>query len=156
MSVSITTLTRYQGKASYSICVDVLCVAVGIVGAMWFTYLIWFIYYCVTIGLLLGSTLVDLTGLVFSWCSIVTSLGITLGGLPGFICYGVSIVTSLGAALGGHPGFLVWVFTPEVCVYCWCCLVGYLCITCVCPCYGGFPPHAAIRYACWFIVALIV
>ena len=116
---SITALTRYQGKASSSIFVVMLCVAIGIVRAIWFNYS------CVTICTLLGATLGGLPGLLFSCVSIVTSLGATLVGLPGFLCCGVSTGTSLGATFGGLPGFLSCVFTLGVGAWCHCCLVGY-------------------------------
>ena len=65
MSGSTTLLDRYQGKGSYSICVSVLCVDIGIVGAMWF------IYSCVTIGTSLGDTLGGIPGFIFCACTLV-------------------------------------------------------------------------------------
>ena len=74
----------------------------------------------------------------FSLCSIGTSLRITPGGLPGFLRSGVSIGTSIGTTLGGLPGFLVYVCTFGVVACSCCCLVGYLCVTCACPCSVSF------------------
>ena len=133
MSFSTTLLTRYQHKDSYSIFVAMLCVAVGMIGAIWFIYFIKFIPSCVTIGTLLGSTLGGLTGFLSSCCSIWSSLRVTLGGLLGFLHSGVFIGTSLGATLGGLRGFLVCVCTLGVGACCWCCIVGYLCVTCTRP-----------------------
>ena len=59
MSVSITTLTRYEGEGSYSIFVAILFIAILIVGA------ILFISSCVTIGTLLCTTLGGLPGFLF-------------------------------------------------------------------------------------------
>ena len=60
VSGSTTLLARYQGNGSYSICVDMLCVAIVVVG-----YIL-IISSCVTRG---------------------TSLGATLGGLPGLYLF---------------------------------------------------------------------
>ena len=119
VSGSITLFLEYHGKGSSSICVAMLCVAIGIVGA------ILFIYSCVDIGTLLGAALGGCPGFLFSCISIGTSLGVTLGGLPGFICSSVSTCTSLGATLGGLPGFLFCVYTLVVGSWCCCCLVGH-------------------------------
>ena len=86
---SITNLTRYQGKVSSSMCVAMLCVAIGIVGA------VWFISSCVTIGTLFVATLGVRPGVLFPCVYMDTSLGFNLGGLPGCICSGVSACTSL-------------------------------------------------------------
>ena len=64
--ISITSLTRYQVKGSSSTCVDMLCVAIGIVGA------ILLIPSCVTVDIFIGDT---------------------LGGLPVFLCSSVSTGT---------------------------------------------------------------
>ena len=105
MSGSITVLTRYHGKGSSPICVAVLCVAVGIVGAIWFIYFIWLIY---------------------SWVTIDSLFSVPLGGLPGFPFYGFSVCVSLGYTLGGIPSLLVFFFTLGVGALFFCFLVGYL------------------------------
>ena len=71
----------------------------------------------------------------FSCCSIGTSLGVTLGGLQVFLHYDFSIGTSLGTTLGGLSGYLVCICIILVGAYCFCCLVGYLCVTCARPWY---------------------
>ena len=59
VSGSITALTRYQGKVSYSICESMLCVAIAIVD------FIQFIHSYVNIGNLLGTTLECFLGFLF-------------------------------------------------------------------------------------------
>ena len=121
----------YQGKGSYSICVAMFCVAIIIVGA------IWFIYYCVTIYILRGTTLGGCSGLLLMCFLLVTSLGVTLGGLPGFLCSYVSICTSLGTDFSGITDFIFCVCTLGVGDWCSCCLVGYWFVTCARPYYGS-------------------
>ena len=112
MSVSITALTRYQGKGSSSICAAMLYVAIVIVGT------ILCISSCVTIGTFIGATLGGLPGFLLYCVSIGISFGIALGCLPCFLCYFFYIGTSLGATLGGVPGFLFCVCTLGVCDWC--------------------------------------
>ena len=59
MSVSISALSSYQGKGSYSICMAILCVVIGIIGS------IRLISSCVTIVILVGSNLEGHPGLLF-------------------------------------------------------------------------------------------
>ena len=114
---SITVFTRYHVKGSSSICVAILCVAIGIIGTIWFIYFI-----------LLTS----------SWVTIDNWFSITLGVLPGFLFFGVSICVSLGSTLGGIPDLILFLFTLGVGAYFWCFLVGYWCITCARTCSGFF------------------
>ena len=114
VSGSITVFTRYQGNGSSSICVAMLCVSIGMVGARWW------IYSCVNIGPLLGDTFGFFPGLPFSWVSIGNSLGFTFGILPSFLCYGVSTGTSPVATIVGMPGFFL-------CPLSWCLLLLLTC-----------------------------
>ena len=93
----------------------ILCVDIGIFRAIWFIYFKWLTPSRVTIG---------------TWFSV------PLGCLQDFIFYGVSIFVSLGSSLGGLPGLPVCIFTLGVGHCGFCCLVGYLCITCARTCYG--------------------
>ena len=124
VSGSINALMRYQGKGLYQICVAMLCVAIGIVGA------IWLIFSCVTISTLIGATLVGLPGSHFTCVSIGISLGSNLGGLPGFIfcvlhpwIWCLVLLLSCGVYMRYWCAHLVWfdfhLTSPSIMSFCW-------------------------------------
>ena len=126
VSGSITSLTREQGNVSSLICVAMLCVAIGIVGA------IWFISSCVNIGTLLRGTLGGCTGFLFFLCFYRQFTWRHPWRSSRVYFCGVSIGTSLGATLGCLQGFFYFVCTLVLSGWCCCCLVGvlirYLCV----------------------------
>ena len=79
VSVSITALKRYHGKSSSLICVAILWVAVGIVGAILFIYLILLTSYWVTICTWFDVTLVGIPGFIFQVSPYLSHLDPPLG-----------------------------------------------------------------------------
>ena len=104
----INALTRYHGKGSYSICMDMLCVSIRTFGAIWFIYFILFIYIFSYRSYLNRCPPLQSSWFIFSCCSICDSLGVTFGGMLDFIFSCVSIGVSLGTTLGGLLGFLAF------------------------------------------------